>query len=145
MLQLAFFANVALFAQQGGMPPPTVPQARQAEPKTAKPGTVVKITGVLLGKSRVDEVFLTDHRFDLKVKVIEQTDQSLTIRIPPFVKAGRQQLLFLTGGQNPAYLEQPLYILVEADEDAITKSDTPAKSVTAPAAGDKNNDKPDQF
>ena len=70
-----------------------------------------------MGKSKVDEVFLTDHRFDLKVKVLEQTETILKIRVPPFVKPGRQQLLFLTKGTNPVYLEQPLFVLVEFEDD----------------------------
>jgi hypothetical protein len=142
---VAFLASVGLFAQQAASPPTMNPMANRLEPKVAKPGSVVTITGVALGKSRVEEVFLTDHRFDLKVKVLEQTDQSLTIRVPPFVKAGRQQLLLLTSGQNAAYLEQPVYLLIELDED-VAKTDAPKPSA-APAAGDKanNNDKPDRF
>jgi hypothetical protein len=115
-------ACLGIFAQDI---PVKVPQATRLEPKTAKPGTVVTITGVGLGKARVEEVFLTDHRFDLKVKVLEQSDLLLKIRIPPFVKAGRHQLLLLTAGQNPSYLEQPVYLLVEAEEDAGEKPGKP--------------------
>jgi hypothetical protein len=116
---------------------PMSPQATRLEPKVAKPGTVITITGVALGKSDVAEVFLTDHRFDMKVKVLEQTDEILKIRVPPFLKAGRQQLLFLSGGKSPAYLEQPVYLLIEIDEDATAApaKTAPARTESAPGAG----------
>ena len=95
------------------------PTATRLEPNIARPGTVVTITGVAMGKSKVDEVFLTDHRFDLKVKVLEQTETTLKIRVPPFARAGRHQLLFLTKGTDPAYLEQPVFVLVELEDDLV--------------------------
>ena len=98
------------------------PTATRLEPNIARPGTVVTITGVVMGKSKVDEVFLTDHRFDLKVKVLEQTETTLKIRVPPFAKAGRQQLLFLTKGTDPAYLEQPVFVLVELEDDLVSNT-----------------------
>ena len=98
------------------------PTATRLEPNIARPGTVVTITGVAMGKSKVDEVFLTDHRFDLKVKVLEQTETTLKIRVPPFAKAGRQQLLFLTKGTDPAYLEQPVFVLVELEDDLVSNT-----------------------
>jgi len=100
-------------------------QAKRMEPQTIKPGDILTITGLSLGKDRVDEVYLTDHRFDLKMKVLEQSDTVLKIRVPAFAKAGRQQLLVLTAGKDPAYLEMPAFVLIEVDEVA---------SNTAPAA-----------
>lgn len=99
-------------------------QATRLEPKIAKPGMVLTITGVALGKTRIEEVFLTDHRFDLKVTVLEQSDNTLKIRVPPFIKAGRHQLLLLMAGPNGAYLEQPVFVLVEVEDDVITTSST---------------------
>jgi len=142
--QAALVACVGLVAQEAPNGLSKVPHATRLEPRVAKPGTVLTVTGVELGKTRIDEVYLTDHRFDMKVKVIEQTDQSLKIRIPPFVKAGRHQLLLLTTGQSPAFLEQPVYVVVELEEEA--KTDAPKVETPKPAPGDKaNNDKQDQF
>jgi len=147
--QIALVTCVGLVAQEAPNALSKVPHATRLEPRVAKPGTVLTVTGVELGKTRIEEVYLTDHRFDMKVKVIEQTDQSLKIRIPPFVKAGRHQLLLLTSGQNPAFLEQPVFVVVELEEEAKTdtpKIDTPKTDTPKPAPGDKsNNDKPDQF
>ena len=114
-------ACVGLYGQSA----PVSPQATRLEPKIAKPGMVLTITGVALGKTRIEEVFLTDHRFDLKVTVLEQADNTLKIRVPPFVKAGRQQLLLLTAGPNRAYLEQPVFVLVELDDEIVTSNSTP--------------------
>jgi len=135
-------ACLGLFAQI----PPVSPHATRMDPKVAKPGTIVTITGVALDKGNVEEVYLTDHRFDMKVKVLEQSAESLKIRVPPFAKAGRQQLLILTAGNRPAYLEQPVYITVELDEEPA-KSENPkpaAKDQPAPAAGDKANNPPER-
>ncbi len=109
------------------------PQAERVEPRTAKVGTVLTISGRALNKEMVDEVFLTDHRFDMKVKVIEQTENFLKIRIPPFAKPGRLQVLLLTAGDKPAYLEQPLYVTVE---------EAPAEPVAAPVEVTRQAEQP---
>lgn len=122
------------------------PQADKLEPRVAKVGTVLTITGNALNKDKVDEVYLTDHRFDMKVKVLEQSENILKIRIPPFAKPGRLQLLFLTAGDKPAYLEQPLYVQVDegeavespADPVQITKQkQKPANTVEVASIGTK--------
>ena len=123
--------------------PPVAPQTERMEPRTGKPGTIVKITGKSLDKGHVDEVYLTDHRFDMKVKVLEQSATLLVVRIPPFVKPGRLQLLLLTPGSNPVYLEQPLYLQIEAGDEELAPP-TPleisrkSKSTVEVAAGGTN-------
>lgn len=120
-------SSVELFG--GG---PFSPQAVQMEPKVVRPGSVITITGVALGKPSVEEVFLTDQRFDMKVKVLEQTDTTLKVRVPPLAKPGRQQLLLRVGGDRPVYLEQPVYVLVEVEEQ---ESSDKAGSANSPAPG----------
>ena len=71
-------ASVGLFADE-----PLSPHATRIEPRVVRPGAVITITGVALGKSLVEEVFLTDQRFDMKVKVLDQSDTSIKIRVPP--------------------------------------------------------------
>ena len=93
-------------------------QASGVEPRVARPGQVLTITGTALNREKVQEVYLTDHRFDMKVKVLEQTEQSLKVRVPPFAKPGRQQLLVLTTGDNASYLEMPVYVVIEEEEVA---------------------------
>ncbi len=91
----------------------------------------------------MDEVYLSDHTFDLKVKVVNQTDGFIDFRIPPFVKPGRLQLVLKTAGQDPLVLEQPVYITIEEinprDEPKAPKQTIQAANTTAapPANGTK--------
>jgi len=62
-------------------------------------------------------VYLTDHTFDMKVKVLDQQDDVIEFRIPPSVKPGRLQLLVKTTGKQPLLLEQPVYITVEEPKE----------------------------
>jgi hypothetical protein len=101
-------------------------------PDTGKIGSVLQIKGDFLGKTRVDEVYLTDHTFDMKVKVLDQTEDSIEFRIPPFVKPGRLQLLVKTAGKEPVLLEQPVYITVEEPKATLE-----ATATTPPANGTK--------
>ncbi len=98
--------------------PAQVPQMHTVQPDSGKIGSVLRIHGVYLGKTTVDEVYLTDHTFDMKVKVLDQADDSIEFRIPPSVKPGRLQLLVKTTGKQPLLIEQPVYITVEQPKDA---------------------------
>jgi len=96
-----------------------VPMMNSVEPDSGKIGSVLRIQGVYLGKEKVDEVYLTDHTFDMKVKVLDQSEDSIQFRIPPSAKPGRLQLLVKTAGKKPLLLEQPVYITVEEKETAV--------------------------
>ncbi len=108
-----------------------VPVMHKVDPDSGKIGSVLRIDGKFLGKARVDEVYLTDHTFDMKVKVLDQTDDTIEFRIPPFVKPGRLQLLVKTAGKEPLLLEQPVYITVEEPKEALEATATK----TPPANG----------
>ncbi len=130
------------------------PQMTGASAKNAKPGDIIDISGLGLGSKAVDEVYLTDHKFDMKVKLLEQNDKLIKFRVPPFAKPGRVQLLMLTTGDTPQLLEEPVYILIEeastevgrvtarpaapapAEKEAVTPSAAPA-----PAAKEEQRDK----
>jgi hypothetical protein len=109
-----------------------VPVMNKVQPDSGKIGSVLRIQGVYLGKAKVDEVYLTDHTFDMKVKVLGQTEDSIEFRIPPFVKPGRLQLLVKTTGKEPVLLEQPVYITVEEPKETLE-----ATATTPPAGGTK--------
>lgn len=100
------------------------PHMNSAEPKVAKPGMEIVIKGAGLDTPKVEEVYLTDHKFDLKVKVIEQKENSLTIRVPPFAKPGRMQLLMLVNGttESPRLLEQPVWVLIEENSTEVAEN-----------------------
>lgn len=103
------------------------PQVMTVSSKTAKPGDVITITGVGLDDKNVDEVYLTDHKFDMRVKVLDQQATSIKMRVPPFAKPGRMQLLFLTKGDQPVLLEQPIYVLIEDPATQVGQVKEPAK------------------
>jgi len=87
------------------------------QPAEGKIGSVLRVHGLFLGKAKVDEVYLTDHTFDMKVKVLDQQEDVIEFRIPPSVKPGRLQLLVKTTGKQPLLLEQPVYITVEEPKE----------------------------
>lgn len=104
------------------------PQIKTVLPRTAKPGDTVVVTGVSLGEDRVEEVYLSDHKFDMKVKVLEQSGNQIKFRVPPFAK-GRMQLLMLMKAEkeeDPKLLELPAYLLIEVSTE-IGQVQTPAE------------------
>jgi hypothetical protein len=132
VLSLLCLAGAATLAAQ-------VPVMHKVLPDSGKIGSVLKIQGDFLGKTRVDEVYLTDHTFDMKVKVLAQTDDSIEFRVPPFVKPGRLQLLVRTTGREPLLLEQPVYITIEEPKEE--PKETLAANSPAPAAPAPNGTK----
>jgi hypothetical protein len=90
-----------------------VPFMTRVQPDNGKIGSVLRVHGVYLGKTKVDEMYLTDHTFDMKCKVLDQAEDYIEFRIPPSVKPGRLQLLVKTTGREPVLLEQPVYITVQ--------------------------------
>jgi hypothetical protein len=110
-----------------------VPQMNTVQPESGKIGSVLQIHGVFLGKTKVDEVYLTDHTFDMKVKVLGQTDDIIEFRIPPSVKPGRLQLLVKTTGHEPLLLEQPVFITVEEPKETLEASAAAPATSPAPA------------
>ena len=117
--------------------PAQVPVMHDVQPDSGKIGSVLRVHGFFLGKARVDEVYLTDHTFDMKVKVLDQTDDYIEFRIPPFVKPGRLELLVKTTGKEPLLLEQPVYINIEEPKEKETLEATSAAPATPPASGTK--------
>jgi hypothetical protein len=94
-----------------------VPVMTTVQPNSGKIGSVLRIHGVYLDKSKVEEVYLTDHTLDMKVKVLDQSGDAIEFRIPPSVKPGRLQLLVKTPGKEPLLIEQPVYITVEEPKE----------------------------
>jgi hypothetical protein len=114
-----------------------VPVMHKVKPEKGNIGSVLRINGIYLGKTRVDEVYLTDHTFDMKVKVLDQTEDSIEFRIPPFVKPGRLQLLVKTTGKEPLLLEQPVYVTVEESEGTPKETLQATATNPPPANGTK--------
>src|ERR1700688_3220472 len=95
------------------------PQMNNVQPNEGKIGSVLQIHGMFLDKTKVDEVYLTDHTFDMKVKVLGQSEDIIEFRIPPSVKPARLQLLVKTTAHEPVLLEQPVFITVEEPKETL--------------------------
>jgi hypothetical protein len=107
-----------------------VPAMKNVEPDSGKIGSVLQVHGVFLDKTKVDEVYLTDHTFDMKVKVLGQSDDVIEFRIPPSVKPGRLQLLVKTTGHEPMLLEQPVFITVEEPKEILAATTAAPSTAT---------------
>jgi hypothetical protein len=112
---MRLIAPALLLAVFGFAADDPAPEISTVAPKVVRPGDTVTVTGVSLGENRVDEVYLSDHKFDMKVKVLEQNSNVIKFRVPPFAK-GRMQLLMLIKplkDEDPKLLELPAYLLIE--------------------------------
>jgi hypothetical protein len=134
---LIFLATPLCFGLAGSLTA-QAPQMNTVQPDAGTAGAVLRAHGVYLGKAKVDEVYLSDHTFDMKVKVLDQKDDVIEFRIPPFAKPGRLQMVVKTTGKQPLILEQPVYITVDepTDQHGIINSrdlpDIPVKQASAP-------------
>ncbi len=135
-LPVLALAAAGLMAQNSA-PPDAAPQMESLSAKTARPGDVIEINGVGLSDRKIDEVYLTDHKFDMRVKLLEQKETVIRFRVPPFAKPGRMQILALTKGDDPKLLEQPLYILIEDPATQVTQVKEPAEPAQKSEGKDK--------
>ena len=115
-MRLKFAVSLISFGLAGSLWA-QAPQMTRVQPDNGAIGAVLRVQGVYLGKAKVDEVYLTDHTMDMKVKVLAQTDDSIEFRIPPSVKPGRLQLLVKTSGKQAVLLEQPVFITVDEQKE----------------------------
>jgi len=117
MLRSLIPSVILTCAALGSLATAQVPQMSSVSPGGGKVGAVLCATGVHLDKTKVEEVYLSDHTLDMMVKVLEQSDGEIKFRIPPSVKPGRLQLVVKTAGKNALILEQPVYITVEEEKE----------------------------
>jgi hypothetical protein len=92
-----------------------MPRINSVEPTSGKVGDAFTIQGENLGQENVAELYLTDGKADVKVRIIEQTSSSIKFRMPPEAKPGRFALMVLTKGADPKLIEQPAKIVVDTD------------------------------
>jgi hypothetical protein len=111
-MRLMFLSTLFCFGLAGSLSA-QAPQMNNVQPNGGTIGAVLRVHGAYLSKAKVDEVYLSDHTLDMKVKVLDQKDDTIEFRIPPSVKPGRLQLVVKTAGKQPLILEQPVYITVE--------------------------------
>jgi len=117
------------------------PQINTVTPRVVKPGDTVVVIGVSLGEDLVEEVYLSDHKFDMKCKILDQNAKMIKFRIPPLSKPGRMQLLMLMKAikdEDPKLLELPAYLLIEEVSTEITQMQGQDKSKKATEQKEKD-------
>ena len=117
-MRLTLVLSLLVIGLAGTLSAQGVPQMSTVQPGAGQVGAVLRIHGIYLDKAKVDEVYLTDHTLDMKVKVLDQTADTIEFRIPPSVKPGRLQLLVKTTGKQALLLEQPVFITVEEPKES---------------------------
>ncbi len=111
VLSLALLITVVLQTPAAGQA--SFPRLSSVEPDTGKAGDVLVVSGQNLERSNVKELYLTDGQKDWKTEIVEQSDSSITFKIPADAIAGRFNLMVLTTGAEPRLLEQPVKVNVE--------------------------------
>lgn len=90
------------------------PFIRTVEPAQGKVGSLHIATGDCLGRLAVRGLFLTTGTEDFAMKIVAQSDVTITFRVADGVKAGRFTMMVLT--TDPAkYIEQPVKFEVRGD------------------------------
>ena len=102
LLVLALIIPAIVLAAAG------VPMMRAMDKDEAMRGDTVVVSGDHLGKANVAELYLTDGKNDVKVKISEQTETAIKFLIGKDVRFGRYSLMILTGGDTPMFIEQPV-------------------------------------
>jgi hypothetical protein len=110
LMCLSFAAAIATAADEPYRP---VPMIKVVAPDTAKVGDVLTATGAHLDKTSVASLYMIQGEKTIEVKITSQTEDAIKFTVPQNVKAGRFQLMVLTAGNKPQYLEEPVYFTVE--------------------------------
>ena len=110
LLCLSFAAVIAAAADEPYRP---VPMIKAVDPDTGKVGDVLTATGSHLDKASVASLYMIQGEKTIEVKMASQAEDAIKFAIPNEVKPGRYQLMVLTTGTKPQFLEEPVYFTVE--------------------------------
>jgi hypothetical protein len=89
-----------------------VPLIRVVEPDSGKVGDVLIMQGENLDKDSIAAIYLTDETADTKVAILQQSDTSISFRIPTTAKPGRFAIMVLTTDKPPRLIEEPVKLTV---------------------------------
>lgn len=130
LLVLALVIPALVFAASG------VPMMRTLDKDEAMRGDNVVVSGENLGKVNIAELYLTDGKNDIKLKITQQTDTAITFVIGKDVKFGRYSLMILTAGASPMFIEQPVKLNI-VEQYTPKPEETPTVPSAAPSAETK--------
>jgi hypothetical protein len=103
---LILAASLVVFGQG------TAPRMTSVTPDTGKADAEYTIAGENLDKNQVKEVFLTLGSQEIKVSIVTQKADAITVKVPVDVKPGRYGLMILNADCT-MYIEQPVKITIE--------------------------------
>ena len=110
---LICFSFAVAIAAAADEPYHPVPMIKAVEPDTAKAGDVLTATGSHLDKSAVASLYMIQGEKTIELKLSSQTEEAIKFTVPESAKAGKYQLMVLTTGTKPQFLEEPVYFTVE--------------------------------
>jgi hypothetical protein len=113
-----------------------VPMMRSLDKDEAMRGDSVVVSGENLSKANIAELYLTDGKNDIKLKITEQTDAAITFVVGKDVKFGRYSLMILTAGASPMFIEQPVKLNI-VEQYTPKPEETPTVPSAAPSAETK--------
>jgi hypothetical protein len=90
-----------------------MPLLTAVEPVSGTYGDVLTVTGDNLDQATVAALYLTDGKNDIKLKITEQTVNSIKAQIPEGIATGRFALMILTKGKDAKYIEEPVKVTIE--------------------------------
>jgi hypothetical protein len=107
---LSFAGAIASAADEPFRP---VPMIKAVQPDTARAGDELTAIGTHLDKALVAELYMIQGDKTIQVKIVDQKEDAIKFAVPASVTPGRYQLMVLTAGNRPQYLEEPVYFTVE--------------------------------
>jgi hypothetical protein len=105
--------SVAAVAANGDLPRVPVPLISTVDPGTARAGATLVAHGTSLDKSALASLYMIQGDNTIEVKIVDQTEEAIKFVVADSVKAGRYNLMVLTKGAVPQYVEEPVLIVIE--------------------------------
>ena len=113
VLSLVCLLAVSAIAWAADQPYKPVPMIKNVEPESGRVGDEMTATGTNLQRELVAALYVIQGEKTIQVSLTSQTETALKFKIPASAKAGRYQLMVLTTGGNPQYLEEPVWFTIE--------------------------------
>jgi len=110
---LACLSIAMVLPASGDLPKVPVPLISTVDPGTAKVGATLVANGTSLDKSAVASLYMIQGESTIEVKMVSQTADAIKFIVPDSMKAGRYDLMVLTKGPIPQYIEEPVLVTVE--------------------------------
>lgn len=89
------------------------PLMRTVDPYKVAAGEQVTIAGDNLDKERVAEIYVTDGKENIAVKIIEQDEKKVVVKLPTTLKPGRYAFVVMLPEIPPMFIEEPVKVTIE--------------------------------